>query len=703
MLSDPCRLGFLFATSPSEAVCVGLPCRRQARRPNLDLVAGLVNNEGYVSLPIASPWKNAHWAVRQVKCDETKPSCRQCALKSLECPGYAPRWKWSTKHERQSSLQIRRAPVSKKARAKPSASGAEDITPEVDQQESVGPDWVDHLQHVESITEDLDSGDAAVGAEAEQASLNEGWDNVTFQASTPRSHCTTTPGQPSVALAQWSWQPPDTILSNVQVQVDFFSQQVCKALTAIDSMNNPFRRVALSRTKDSLLFFSLCRYLTAAFLNSSASDATSALVVQNAQTETLQRLHNAVAQLDMLTRTKVEDILMAIIMFGLSTNWDGSNSPSILHYNAAVRLYTQACGYGAPCPLPDDHQQLFLHSLVYWWMGLAFVTDTTKECLIEPPLLGTGIGNDGETANHSAKRIPHPLAGVSPEAQRLLGRAGSLIYGQRLRCREKSFTSMKKLQKEYEAVQRAQSLEEEALSLQLPGADDFVDVGDTATPIQDLINTAEVYRLAALILLYRAFPDLLNSRLRLDENDTDAKERRLLWVTALAIHALDILRQNSPHSGTRSIETILLVIIAGELQKRTTCSQISCLTDESERDPSLEPSTAAGCSSPPSPPLSRSPFDRFTARHGFLGAHDSGTRSFFDSSHLCDTSGVDGIYEARRTLLKRLQSIREILPYRLLELVQELVLKTWEAGDKDNPEVFWIDVMIENESKFLLV
>ncbi|OAL18762.1 hypothetical protein AYO22_10456 [Fonsecaea multimorphosa] len=243
----------------------------------------------------------------------------------------------------------------------------------------------------------------------------------------------------------------------------------------------------MSRTKDSLLFFSLCGYLTGAFLNSSTLDTTSALAVQNAQTETLQRLRNAVAQLDMLTRTKVEDILMAIIPFGLNTNWDGSNSPSIFHYNAAVRL-----------------------------------------------------------------------------------------------------------------------------------ADEFADVGDIETPVQDLINTAEVYRPAALILLYRAFPDLLNGRLRLDENEADAgqsaKERRLLWVTALAIRALNILRQNAPRSGTRSIEPILLVIIAGELQKRT-CSQISSLTDESD----------------------------------------------------------------------------------------ELVVKTWDAGDNDTPEVFWIDIMIENELKFLLV
>ncbi|EXJ63126.1 hypothetical protein A1O7_03571 [Cladophialophora yegresii CBS 114405] len=622
---------------------------------------------------------------RRVKCDETKPSCRQCALKSLECPGYATRWKWSTKHE-----QIQRAPVSKRARVNKPSDSAED-TPEVGssprshRQESAG----NHLKHVESVSENGDT--AALDDEAEQALLNGDWDDVllpTFQSSsTPRSLSmsettrTTTPARHSFDVAPWVWQSPDTILSNVQIQVDFFSEKVCKALTAVDSMNNnPFRQVALSRTKDSLLFFSLCRYLTAAFLNSSASDATSALVVQNAQMETLQRLHNAVAQLDydVLTRMKAEDILMAIIMFGLSTNWDGSNSPSILHYNAAVRLYTHAC-----C----GHEELFLHSLVYWWMGLAFVTDTTKECLLEPPPLERG--NHGE----AAKRIPHPLAGVSPAAQRLLGRAGSLIYAQRLRCREKSFPSMNQLQKEYEAVQRARSLEEETLSLQLPRANKFVDVGDTATPIQDLINTAEVYRLAALILLYRAFPDLLNGRLRLDEdgNEADARERRLRWVTALAIHALDILRQNSPHSGTRSIESILLVIIAGELQKRTCSSQISCVTNETKSEsPSLGPSMAA------STPLPTSPFDRFTALHDCV-------RSVFHIGHLCETSGLDRIYEARRALLKRLQSIRDILPYRLLERVQELVLKTWDAGDNDNPEVFWIDVMIDNELKFLLV
>lgn len=502
---------------------------------------------------------------------------------------------------------------------------------------------------------------------------------------------------PAAAPCAPLWQPADAVLSNPQVQVDYFTQKICKVLTAFDSKYNQFRTVGVSRTRESLLFFSLCRYMTAAFLGSSGGCTRSALVVEDAQTELLHRLQTEVAQLDISKQAKTEDVLTAVIMFGLSTNWDGSNAPSIFHYNAAVRLYRHTFQTNKPNTRQGDRQEFFLHSLRYWWMGLAFVTDTREHCLLEPPEGEPDATHSCDSANQG-KRVPHPLAGVSPEAQRLLGRVGSLIYAQRLRCREKSFTSMNKLQKEYEAVQAAQRLEEEALSLELPKADDFVDIGDIDTPIQDLINTAEVYRLAALVLLYRAFPDLLNARLRLDNDgpdaDQSAHERRLMWVKGLAIHALGILCQNAPRSGTRSIEQILLVVVAGEL-RTSSRPQTFCVTEETN-EPSLGPSLAGF--GPPSPPAI-SALDRFPARHG---------RSDRDSiqgvrNTLCDPSRSDCTAEARRTALKRLESIHEILPYRSLKLVQDLVLKTWEIGDNENPDVFWMDVMIDNEWRFLLV
>lgn len=37
---------------------------------------------------------------RKIKCDETKPSCEACQKAGEECPGFAPKYKWITKHER---------------------------------------------------------------------------------------------------------------------------------------------------------------------------------------------------------------------------------------------------------------------------------------------------------------------------------------------------------------------------------------------------------------------------------------------------------------------------------------------------------------------------------------------------------------------------------------------------------------------------
>ncbi|KAL2164919.1 hypothetical protein VTH06DRAFT_215 [Thermothelomyces fergusii] len=43
--------------------------------------------------------------LRRLRCDETKPGCRNCAQKGFECPGYQQRLQWSTKHERPTAIQ----------------------------------------------------------------------------------------------------------------------------------------------------------------------------------------------------------------------------------------------------------------------------------------------------------------------------------------------------------------------------------------------------------------------------------------------------------------------------------------------------------------------------------------------------------------------------------------------------------------------
>jgi hypothetical protein len=42
---------------------------------------------------------SAHSCRQKIKCDETKPSCRQCTKRKVACPGYKRDLRWSDKHE----------------------------------------------------------------------------------------------------------------------------------------------------------------------------------------------------------------------------------------------------------------------------------------------------------------------------------------------------------------------------------------------------------------------------------------------------------------------------------------------------------------------------------------------------------------------------------------------------------------------------
>lgn len=500
----------------------------------------------------------------------------------------------------------------------------------------------------------------------------------------------------SPSTNQCVWQPPDSILSNPQIQVDYFTQTICKAVSAFDSDCNSLRKLAISRVKESLLFFSLFRFITAAFLNSSTSKGNGNIIVRNAQVEILQRLRNEVAHLDHSKPTKIEDTLLAVIMFGLSVNWDGSNSPSIVHYNGAVRLYHYAYPSSAVPPEQGSRQDFALYALAYWWMGLGFITDVTEYCVLEPPL--PEIGYHDNQARRD-RRTPHPLVGVCPEAQILLGRVGRLVHNQRVRSRKNYFITVTTLQTDLEALQEAQRLEKAALSLTLPEKDNYMDISDPDTPMVDLFNIAEVYRLSALILLYRTFPDLLDSRFSLATecvSSGQSEVARLSWVTMLAAYALELLGQNSLRSGTRSIEQILLVIIAGELRQSLTSVDLS--TSSATADPDFEGLRGAMFASPICTALSTDQYTRLRIFEEEVDCYQDMSKDFSDNN-----PAAEYISEARTTVLKRLRAIREILPYKSLDMVEELILKTWAQQGYEQGQVFWMDVMIENDWKFLLV
>ncbi|KAJ4356855.1 uncharacterized protein N0V89_004892 [Didymosphaeria variabile] len=498
----------------------------------------------------------------------------------------------------------------------------------------------------------------------------------------------------------------DLLLCSPALALNYFAETICERLYACESLHNPIRSISIFRARHSPLFNSLLRYLTATYLSKSTILDQTRCLLSTVQKETLHHIGNEVdlakrgdqfgLHIGIKARKAAEEALLALIMFGLASSWDGSNNTGIAHYRTAVSLYTETCA-----SMAFVSRRFYAETLIYWWAGLSFVTNVEIEPLPDPPPCQDI--EDGPNTYTDEYRLfyPHPLTGISPRAHLLLGKVASLVYSQRIRAMRPSFLSSERLKQDESILQTSYQLEEDLLSLHIPQPTDLPEVNDTNTSINDLRNMAEAYRLSGLLMLYRCFPDLLRNR-RGDLRNQDASEQ---WLCALALHTLGILERNSPNSRTRSIEQIVLVIIAGEIchplhhgiassVERNTYSQfLQSLCDSWSAAGSL-------CSAEDVP----RPFLEgagLLSDEGFLdlppilpvaeGENEMGAE---------DVANI--IQRARHKVSHRLTTVREILPYRSVEQGEELIHDIWER-DRTHQGAFWMDVMIKNGWTFILV
>lgn len=449
------------------------------------------------------------------------------------------------------------------------------------------------------------------------------------------------------------WEPgpnSDAMVYSSTLELHYFSHTICACLLACDSPSNLVRSVTVSKARTSPLYQSLLKYLVTAYLCNNDPVYSTQSLLRDARADTLFSLQNGMRMLinGGASRMFFQDTLLAMIMYGLTTSWDGSNDTGARHYESAITLYLR--GERSMSTLTKF---FFSETLLYWWAGLCFITDTEVDTLTPPPSIMI-LGEEEISRSPITKYGPHPLTGISPQVHFLLGKVGSILHAQRTRALKTSFTSRSNIRQEQEALDCAQYLEEELLAVKI-SIPEFTDYDAYTTPFADLRNTAEAYQLCGLLLLYRGFPDLLHERMGVLTGGSFSVQ---LWLSSLALHILDVLSRNGSNSGTRSVEQILLVIIAGELH----------MPQDQEQDffwlPNLD--------------------QPFLAIDG--------------PSH---TLTIETISQARNSLMQRLASVKSILPYRSLDQVEQLIVETWRKSDAGE-NVFWMDIMIRNGWKFLM-
>ncbi|PYH47419.1 uncharacterized protein BP01DRAFT_291983 [Aspergillus saccharolyticus JOP 1030-1] len=606
---------------------------------------------------------------KRVKCGEERPHCHRCTRLGVHCPGYVQSLRWVTKYPDRNpdtaddTLDEPSAEPGAQSDSRP--PGAHALCDNLWDSQQSG--TLPELAGLCNQTPTSASGPSPAAAQ----------DGSIFNFGSP-SHADDPFGLSSLAapilqdepygFSEFSpsaivrqYPPPNSKvpqrdftsisqpLNNPSwTLIEYYFKEVAALFSSYDSQMNPFRST-VSRLWGSSL--AMCRTMQ--------SMAAATLVNDFPEFGPLGRkMRNEAVDIISKEPTLDDKSLLALLMLGQTASWHDSKDLGISFFNLLRNHLDTRSDRSATTGRGNNHQ-FFEEALIYWEMLLSFVADDSAVLC--------GATAAGPEESLVLQRVPHPWTGIARDTQFTVQEVGRLVRRERKRMRCRTFTSHADVAQAQRAIERAQELEERLLGLAHPAEAEIISPGDDETPVWHLLTMAEVYRCTGLMQLYRVFPDLLRRRLRpqrTSSSPTSVEEASMNhrdsflspplhtpssasqndnWLTELALTTLSRLKTIPLESRTRCLQPFLLVASSSEL-----------------RLPRL-------------PPLETN--------------LDSNGPNI--SAHAIDVS------QTRRFILGRLTSFMHVLPPKPISVCLELVREVWRRMDAGEPEVYWMDVMME--------
>lgn len=417
----------------------------------------------------------------------------------------------------------------------------------------------------------------------------------------------------------WDWEP---------LVVDYFFTEVVPLYSLFDSKANPLRQILERVWQTSEPVYHALKSMAALCLASDFPDLSS--VAKRERTEALicvDKPHTAITR---------EELLLTYIMIGHTSSWHRSDDLSLTCFTKSRNILEDWSKEGSS----SLDRSFFWDFLKFWRMLLAFVTDEVQHVkFAEAVVLGP------KTIAYCS--LPHPWTGIAPDMIDNLAEVGTLIHSLRTRLRPTTFLSMADVQYVQNAVTRARQLESTLLGYRSADLTTILDPGDSHTPKTHLKDICEAYRALALLLLYRAFPDLLSQRYwpweeddllqprptltQLDGNDRDT------WLTHLALHVISILENIPFESRTRSVQPFIFIAVATEL--------------------------------------------RLAPRGKTRGTEDRNHPLYFRA------------VRARRFIRSRLSAYKHMLPIEKTRMFYNITEKLWSEVDGGDCTAYWMDIL----------
>ncbi|KAI1046733.1 hypothetical protein LB505_006725 [Fusarium chuoi] len=522
---------------------------------------------------------------RKVKCDEQLPGCKRCAKVGVECPGYHKPVKWSVKYERHmvnstptaddsfpcfnsgaGNLSISMQPKSNPGSVETQNNNDDEVQEPGPFTQDSSSSVFDAREHLEDMLEmqppsTLNSGQLSTLCDDVQA-------DEEFPLALNALH--------DDSLCLTSYTPP----LQTSLILDHYFTTVCHFNSSFDSANNPFRSEVARMMADSPLLFGCVLSMSAAHLYQ--GDKSSSSIPLEFQTEAMSHLSHTLSELPtrkecevddnrptaLVSREKIlnvsDDLLLSIIFLGMTAAWHDVSATGLPHLHGSRQLFRSWISLNNLADIDTRikmtrTQTFVVSSMVYWEAMSSALFDQQYEglshltmfCDPHPPALIQ----------------PCPWTGVATPIFVFLAKTLTLVRNNQALKSLWVFESGEIHRRALygELLAKATSLEREILRYRLPPLALIDDIGDPCTTPDHLLAISRCYRMAALLELYSAFPEITRTEGRPDSAiDLDRGDEKIHPIMGLAFSILEILEKIPDDSGTISIQ-LLSLLIAGSV------------------------------------------------------------------------------------------------------------------------------------------
>ncbi|KAH1342217.1 hypothetical protein KXX25_005926 [Aspergillus fumigatus] len=339
---------------------------------------------------------------------------------------------------------------------------------------------------------------------------------------------------------------------NTSLLKHYFSV-ICHINCAFDSEKNPFRVCVSDMMKGCPLIYHCVLSMSAAHL------ATQVLEIA--------KMGKGKGPSDDYASSLNLGALFGSILLGMTDGWHNPSCQGLTHLHGARVLFKHWISSnmnlnGTTSVLSSQMKSFLAGIMAYWEAVSSFLKDQPISSLSYLA---------GVCQQDTAERIqPNPWTGISTPLFIYLAQVG--ILGRQLsiirNLSVSTFASGIQSRVQDDLLQQARECERKLYDYQVPPAERIEDTGDDMTPISHLQTVAEIYRLTALLELYRCFPGLFGDSPNelCDEFPSCPKMPPSAKLLPIATSILTLISTLPLDSGAQVLLLIPLMVAGSTLQ-----------------------------------------------------------------------------------------------------------------------------------------